>query len=139
MCQSMHFGLNIGCNIQCTVMYKCIQDHKAGDKQKCNTIEFLKFIPTITCCSPKDAISHIPHNKSSVAMSCYVAKYNNMIFSDAFYCDEKEILSDHYQRPYQYLVRLSDPTAVQQLDTYTFSKSPQTTYGVNNFLNVVLK
>ena len=53
-----------------------------------------------------------------------------------FYCDEKEILSDQYQRPYQYLVRLSDPTAV--LDAYKFSKSHRIN-DMKSFLYVVLK
>ena len=43
-----------------------IQDVEAGDTQNCNTIEFLKFIPTITCCSPKDAISRIQPKKGNV-------------------------------------------------------------------------
>ena len=52
-------------------MYTCvyifiIQDIEAGGTQNCNTIEFLKFIPTITCYGPKDAISHVPHKKSNV-------------------------------------------------------------------------
>ena len=53
-----------------------------------------------------------------------------------FYCDKDEILSEEYQRPYQYLVRFSEPTAT--LDTYTFTNSNLTT-GEKSFLHVVLR
>ena len=59
-----------------------------------------------------------------------------MDFTDVPYYDENETLSEQYQRPYQYLIRLSDPTAV--LDTYTFTQS-DVTYDVKSFLSVVLK
>ena len=38
----------------------CNQDVEAGYAHNCSTIEFLKFIPTVTCRSPRDAISHDP-------------------------------------------------------------------------------
>ena len=57
-------------------------------------------------------------------------------FTDAFYCDTNEILSEQYQRPYQYLVRLSDPTAL--LDTYTFTKF-DISNDVKRFFSVVLR
>ena len=41
-------------------------------------------------------------------------------FVDANCFDEKEISSDHYQRPYQYFLRLSNESA---LDKYSFVKS----------------
>ena len=44
----------------------CIQGVEAGDIATCNTIEFLKFIPTITCCSPKDTFSHTQPSKSKI-------------------------------------------------------------------------
>lgn len=59
-----------------------------------------------------------------------------MTFTDAFYCDTNEISSDQYQRPYQYLMRLSNPTDV--LDTYTFTNSNLST-NVDSFLSVVLR
>ena len=63
--------------------------------------------------------------------------HNNIInFTGAFFCDTNEILCEQYQRPYQYLVRLSDPTAI--LDTYTFTKS-NLNKDMKNFLYVVLK
>ena len=49
--------------ILCICICAFYQDAEAGDTQNCNTIEFLKFIPTITCCSPRDAISHVPLKK----------------------------------------------------------------------------
>jgi len=41
------------------------QDAEVGDIHNSNTIEFLKFIPTISCRSPKDALSHNPLKKSN--------------------------------------------------------------------------
>ena len=38
-------------------------------------------------------------------------------FTDVNYWDEEEILSDYYQRPYQYLIQLS---ASKDLDRYNF-------------------
>ena len=46
------------------------------------------------------------------------------------------MLSEQYQRPYQYLVRLANPTAV--LDTYTFKES-DVTNDMKSFLTVVLR
>ena len=57
-------------------------------------------------------------------------------FIDAFYCDSNEILSEQYQRPYQYLVRLSNSSI--SLDTYTFTKL-DINNDVKKFLNVVLR
>ena len=55
------------CALVCVFAYiLIIQDAEVGNVQNCNTIEFLKFIPTITCCSPKDAISHIQPKKGKV-------------------------------------------------------------------------
>ena len=108
-----------------------------GDVKNCNTIEFLKFISTITCCSPRDAVSHFPSNCMWLYLSCNLAiVFYGMGFTDLSYYDETEILSEQYQRPYQYLVRLSDPTAL--LDTYTFTES-HVTDDVKGFLSVVLK
>ena len=55
----------------------------------------------------------------------YIATYVNvciLIFLDSSssYWDEKEILSDHYQRPYQYFLWLSDESA---LDEFSFGNS----------------
>ena len=58
------------------------------------------------------------------------------LYVDAFYCDLNEVLSEQYQRPYQYLVRLSDSAIL--LDTYTFTKS-DINNDVKKFLNVVLR
>lgn len=70
-------------------------------------------------------------------LSCNVAiVFYGMNFTDLSYYDETEIFSEQYQRPYQYLVRLSIPTAV--LDTYTFTKS-HVTIDIKGFLSVVLK
>ena len=50
--------------IYCACISK-IRDPEVGDIQNSNTIEFLRFIPTISCCSPKDALSHNPLKKSN--------------------------------------------------------------------------
>ena len=51
------------------VLFVCLctyhQDAEASDTQNCSTIELLKFLPTITCYSPRDAISHVPLKKST--------------------------------------------------------------------------
>ena len=59
-----------------------------------------------------------------------------MNFTDVCYYDAKEILCEQYQRPYQYLVRLLDPTAV--MDKFIFVKS-DITNDVKSFLTVVLR
>ena len=61
------------------------------------------------------------------------------MLSGAVYFDEKEILSDQYQRPYQYLMRLSNSST--SLDSYTFSKSSSklSASEVKSFLHVVLR
>ena len=52
------------CACACICILKT-QDVEVGDIQNNNTIEFLKFIPTISCYSPKDALSHNPLKKSN--------------------------------------------------------------------------
>ena len=42
------------------------QDVKTDEVKPC-TVEFLKFIPTITCYSPKSAIQHTSSKKSKFA------------------------------------------------------------------------
>ena len=43
--------------------------------KNCNTIEFLKFIPTITCYSPKAARAHIgPNGGNNVVMKVRIRK-----------------------------------------------------------------
>ena len=59
------------------------------------------------------------------------------IFVDANYWDREEISSDHYQRPYQYFLRLSNESA---LDEYSFPKSSvQLSLGGEAILHTILE
>ena len=69
----------------------------------------------------------------------YIWNFGNFLFLDEVYYDEKEILSDQYQRPYQYLMQLSD--SATSLNSYTYSKlkSKLSADEVKSFLDVVLR
>lgn len=53
----------------------------------------------------------------------YAIMLMHVCITDASYWDEEEISSDHYQRPYQYFLRLSNTSASKDLDKYSFTKS----------------
>ncbi|XP_065899490.1 E3 ubiquitin-protein ligase rnf213-alpha-like isoform X3 [Dysidea avara] len=87
------------------------------DTKNSNTLEFLKFIPTLTCCSPMQA-------------SIAVISRDDMIYQD-----NKELSSKQYQRPFQYLLQLSDHSAT--LDTYSYSQPKNV--DCQQFFNTVLR
>lgn len=62
-----------------------------------------------------------------------------LIDVNSSYWDEKEILSDHYQRPYRYFMQLSDESS---LDKYSYAKSKSNMHlpaSKKSILHTVLK
>lgn len=59
-----------------------------------------------------------------------------MHLDHAVFQDDKEVLSDEYQRPYQYLRKLSESEI--SLDTYSFVES-KGAVNVKAFLDVILR
>ncbi|XP_065899482.1 E3 ubiquitin-protein ligase rnf213-alpha-like isoform X2 [Dysidea avara] len=84
-----------------------------------NTYNFLKFIPTVTCCSPREAMVKQDDKHGMI------------------YGDTEMLSSEQYQRPYQYLSRLTDHTVT--LDRYSYTQMLGNNADFHELLHIVIR